>query len=87
MPKQTNASTNDGTQYTLLQATSVQDNGLSVGSSSALLNVLSYSSDAQTVKAVVAVKADQQVETDLSGVGASRASATAVNTACVFRGG
>ena len=74
------ASTNDGTQYTLLQATSVQDNGLSVGSSSALLNVLSYSSDAQTVKAVVAVKADQQVETDLSGVGASRASATAVNT-------
>ena len=74
------ASTNSGTQYTLLQATSVQDNGLSVASSSALLNVLSYSADAQTVKAVVAVKDNQQVQQALAGVGASAASATAVNT-------
>lgn len=73
------ASTHDGTQYTLLQATQVQDNGLSVSSSSALLDVLSYSADAQTVKAVVAVKADGQVQQDLAAVGASAASATAVN--------
>ena len=74
------ASTHDGTQYTLLQASSVQDNGLSVNSASALLDVLSYSADAQTVKAVVAVKADGQVQEELAGVGASAASATAVNT-------
>lgn len=74
------ASTNDGTQYTLLQATRVQDNGLSVSSSSALLDVLSYSADAQTVKAVVAVKADAQVRQDLAAVGAGAASATAVNS-------
>ncbi|MBA1296343.1 autotransporter outer membrane beta-barrel domain-containing protein [Pseudomonas lurida] len=74
------ARTHNGTQYTLLQATSVQNNGLSVASSSSLLNVLSYSADAQTVKAVVAVKDNQQVQQDLAGVGASAASATAVNT-------
>ncbi|MGH8408246.1 MAG: autotransporter domain-containing protein, partial [Pseudomonas sp.] len=74
------ASTNNGTQYTLLQATSVQDNGLSVASSSSLLNVLSYSADAQTVKAVVAVKDNQQVQQELAAVGAGAASATAVNT-------
>ncbi|MCX9153270.1 autotransporter outer membrane beta-barrel domain-containing protein [Pseudomonas sp. TB1-B1] len=74
------ASTHDGTQYTLLQATSVQDNGLSVASASSLLDVLSYSSDAQTVKAVVAVKSNQQVQQDLAAVGASAASVTAVNT-------
>ncbi len=73
------ASTNDGTQYTLLQATSVQNNGLSVTSASSLLDVLSYSADAQTVKAVVAVKNDQQVQQDLAGVGAGAASALAVN--------
>ncbi|WP_017526120.1 autotransporter outer membrane beta-barrel domain-containing protein [Pseudomonas fluorescens] len=74
------ASTHDGIQYTLLQATSVQDNGLSVASASSLLDVLSYSSDAQTVKAVVAVKSNQQVQQDLAAVGASAASVTAVNT-------
>ncbi|WP_419794409.1 autotransporter outer membrane beta-barrel domain-containing protein [Pseudomonas palleroniana] len=74
------ASTNSGTQYTLLQATSLQNNGLSVASSSSLLNVLSYSADAQTVKAVVAVKDNQQVQQELAAVGASAASATAVNT-------
>lgn len=74
------ARTNNGTQYTLLQATSVQNNGLSVASSSSLLDVLSYSADAQTVKAVVAVKDNQQVQQELAGVGASAAAATAVNT-------
>ncbi|QJI34667.1 autotransporter family protein [Pseudomonas sp. ADAK13] len=74
------ATTNNGTQYTLLQATSVQDNGLSVASSSSLLDVLSYSADAQTVKAVVAVKDNQQVQQALAGVGASATAATSVNT-------
>lgn len=72
--------TNNGTQYTLLQASSVQNNGLSVASSSSLLNVLSYSADAQTVKAVVAVKDNQQVQQELTGAGATAAAATAVNT-------
>ncbi|PTB81989.1 autotransporter outer membrane beta-barrel domain-containing protein, partial [Alloalcanivorax venustensis] len=49
-------------------------------SSSSLLNVLSYSADAQTVKAVVAVKDNQQVQQELAGAGASAAAATAVNT-------
>ncbi|OPA94852.1 autotransporter outer membrane beta-barrel domain-containing protein [Pseudomonas fluorescens] len=74
------ARTHNGTQYTLLQATRVQNNGLSVASSSSLLDVLSYSADAQTVKAVVAVKDNQQVQQELAGVGASAAAATAVNT-------
>ena len=74
------ARTNNGTQYTLLQASRVENNGLSVASSSSLLDVLSYSADAQTVKAVVAVKDNKQVEQDLSGVGASTAAVTAVNT-------
>ncbi|AZE64396.1 outer membrane autotransporter barrel domain-containing protein [Pseudomonas synxantha] len=68
-----------GTQYTLLQATSVQNNGVAVASASSLLNVLSYSADAQTVKAVVAVKSDQQVQQELAGVSAGASAATAVN--------
>ena len=68
-----------GTQYTLLQATNVQNNGVAVASASSLLDVLSYSADAQTVKAVVAVKSDQQVQQELSGVGAGASAATAVN--------
>lgn len=34
-----------GTEYTLLQASSVQNNGLSVASTSSLLDLLSYSAD------------------------------------------
>ncbi|AZF24384.1 autotransporter outer membrane beta-barrel domain-containing protein [Pseudomonas sp. R2-60-08W] len=68
-----------GTQYTLLQATNVQNNGVAVTSASSLLNVLSYSADAQTVKAVVAVKSDQQVQQELAGASAGASAATAVN--------
>ncbi|KRP48562.1 outer membrane autotransporter barrel domain-containing protein [Pseudomonas libanensis] len=68
-----------GTQYTLLQATNVQNNGVAVASASSLLDVLSYSADAQTVKAVVAVKSDQQVQQELAGVSAGASAATAVN--------
>ncbi|MBT9302151.1 autotransporter outer membrane beta-barrel domain-containing protein [Pseudomonas sp. TAE6080] len=68
-----------GIEYTLLQASSVQNNGLTVASSSSLLDVFSYSADAQTVKAVVGLKSDEQVQEDLGGVGAGAASVTALN--------
>ncbi|AZF40375.1 hypothetical protein C4J87_0183 [Pseudomonas sp. R1-43-08] len=73
------AAPKSGTQYTLLQATNVQNNGVAVASASSLLNVLSYSADAQTVKAVVAVKSDQQVQQELAGASAGASAATAVN--------
>ena len=73
-------STPAATQYTLLQAGSLQNNGLTVASASSLLNVLSYSADAQTVKAVVAVKSDQQVRSMLASVGTAEPTVAAVNT-------
>ncbi|MBX7274486.1 autotransporter outer membrane beta-barrel domain-containing protein [Pseudomonas sp. ERGC3:05] len=73
-------STPAATQYTLLQAGSLQNNGLTVASASSLLNVLSYSADAQTVKAVVGVKSDQQVQTMLASVGTAEPTVAAVNT-------
>ncbi|NWC94176.1 MULTISPECIES: autotransporter outer membrane beta-barrel domain-containing protein [unclassified Pseudomonas] len=68
-----------GTEYTLLSASSLKNHGLTVTSNSSLLDVLGYSADAQTVKAVVAVKSDQQVQQDLSSAGASRSAITALN--------
>lgn len=70
-----------GTEYTLLQASSVQNNGLSVASTSSLLDVLSYSADAQTVKAVVGLKSNQQVQEELTGAGATEPAVTVVNEA------
>lgn len=70
-----------GTEYTLLQASSVQNNGLSVASTSSLLDVLSYSADAQTVKAVVGLKSNQQVQEELTGAGATDPVVTVVNEA------
>lgn len=71
--------TPNGTEYTLLRAGSLQNNGLTVTSNSGLLNVLSYSADGQTVKAVVAAKNDQQVQDELSRAGASRSGIQAIN--------
>ncbi|QLG90579.1 autotransporter domain-containing protein [Pseudomonas yamanorum] len=68
-----------GTEYTLLQANSVQNNGLTVSSTSSLLDVLSYSSDTQTVKAVVGLKSNQQVKEELVSAGAAESVVTAVN--------
>lgn len=68
-----------GTEYTLLHAASVVDNNLVVASHSALLDVLSFSTDAQTVKALVAVKSNPQVDDELTRAGASRAAISAVN--------
>ena len=59
------SATTAGTQYQLLKATLINNNGLSVSSSSALLNVASYSVDGQTVNALVTLKSDQQVSQDL----------------------
>ncbi|WP_017906329.1 autotransporter outer membrane beta-barrel domain-containing protein, partial [Pseudomonas asplenii] len=73
------ASSSTGTHYTLVKAGTLQDNGLSVGSSSALLNVSSFSSDVQTVSAVVNVKSDAQVASELGNAGASRSTLAAVN--------
>ncbi|MBC3468213.1 autotransporter outer membrane beta-barrel domain-containing protein [Pseudomonas sp. RW10S2] len=68
-----------GIEYTLLQASSVQNNGLSVGSTSSLLEVFGYSSDTQTVKAVVGLKSNQQVQEALTNVGATEQVVTAIN--------
>ncbi|MGC5704035.1 autotransporter outer membrane beta-barrel domain-containing protein [Pseudomonas sp. NFXW11] len=74
---QANAS---GTRYTLVQANNLQDHGLSVSSRSALLDVLSYSTDAQAVSAVVGLKSDQQLQQQLLDQGADPSTAQAVNS-------
>lgn len=68
-----------GTQYTLVKAAQVQDNGLRVASASSLLKVDSYATDARTVNAVVSLKEDKQVDADLANVGASQNARDAVN--------
>lgn len=69
-----------GTEYTLVNATRLQNNGLSVASQSSLLDVLSYSTDAQTVKAVVGLKSNQQVEQELGAAGAEKPVMDVINT-------
>lgn len=54
-----------GTQYQLIKANAINNSGLSVASSSALLNVASYNVDGQTVSALVTLKSDDQVSQDL----------------------
>ncbi|KAF1012078.1 MAG: Outer membrane protein B [Pseudomonas fluorescens] len=71
--------TANGTEYNLVHATTLQNNGLAVTSNSGLLNVQSYSTDAQTIKAVVSAKSDQQVQNSLNAAGASGSSVRAVN--------
>ncbi|KTT14157.1 autotransporter [Pseudomonas oryzihabitans] len=71
--------TSAGTQYTLVSANQVTNNGLTVASSSPLLSVSSYSSDNKTVKAVVTVQSDQQVSQELGAAGASPNDVRALN--------
>lgn len=71
--------TTAGQRYALLTANSVQDNGLSVNSSSALLNVASYTVDANSVAAVVTLKSDQQVGGELGNVGVDQPVQVVVN--------
>lgn len=68
-----------GTQYTLVSANQVTNNGLTVASSSPLLSVRSYTSDNNTVKAVVTVQSDQQVGQELGAVGASTNDVSSLN--------
>lgn len=72
--------TADGKTYTLVSAASVQNNGLAVTSSSALLNVKSYTVDANAVAALVTLKSDQQVGTELGNAGLGRQTTGVVNT-------
>lgn len=68
-----------GTQYTLVKASSLQNNGLSVTSSSSLLNVASYTTDAQTVNALVTLKSDNQVDEEQGSIGTSRSTREILN--------
>ncbi|MFJ4144724.1 autotransporter domain-containing protein [Pseudomonas sp. NPDC089734] len=71
--------TAEGKTYALLSAASVQDNGLTVSSASALLDVASYSVDTDSVEAVVKLKPDQQVSQELGSVGGSQRTQGLVN--------
>ncbi|MBF7143079.1 autotransporter domain-containing protein [Pseudomonas sp. hsmgli-8] len=71
--------TAEGKTYSLLSASAVQDGGLRVASSSALLNVASYSVDPTSVAAVVTLKSDQQVNEDLGSVGVEAPATGIVN--------
>jgi outer membrane autotransporter protein len=71
--------TQAGTEYHLIKAQSLVNNGLAVKSASSLLDVKSFSTDGQTVNAVVTVKSDAQVQQELSGAGATGSTSGAVN--------
>lgn len=68
-----------GTEYRLVKAQSLANNGLTVASASSLLDVKSFSTDAQSVDAVVTMKSDTQVQSDLGTAGASNSTSSAVN--------
>lgn len=72
--------TAQGVNYELVSAASVQNSGLSVSSASALLNVASYTVDANSVNAVVTLKSDQQVSSELNGTGVDQPTQGLVNT-------
>ena len=61
----------EGQTYTLVQAGSLTDQGLSVVSSSALLNVDSFNVDGTTIRSTVTGKGADEVATDIAGSGAS----------------
>ncbi|MBI6852685.1 autotransporter domain-containing protein [Pseudomonas cichorii] len=69
----------EGRTYALLSAGSVQNNGLTVNSASALLDVASYSVDADSVSAVVRPKSDQQVSQELDNAGGDQRTQGLIN--------
>ncbi|MBX8538595.1 autotransporter domain-containing protein [Pseudomonas cichorii] len=69
----------EGKTYALLSAGSVQNNGLTVNSASALLDVASYSVDADSVSAVVRPKSDQQVSQELDNAGGDQRTQGLIN--------
>uniref|UniRef100_A0A7C2B052 Autotransporter outer membrane beta-barrel domain-containing protein n=1 Tax=Pseudomonas graminis TaxID=158627 RepID=A0A7C2B052_9PSED len=68
-----------GTEYRLVKAQSLTNNGLTVASASSLLDVKSYSTDAQSVNAIVTLKTDLQVDSELTTAGASNSTSRTVN--------
>ncbi|MGS1401224.1 hypothetical protein I5G39_035740 (plasmid) [Pseudomonas aeruginosa] len=75
--------TRQGTAYTLVSADDIQNSGLEVKSSSALLQVKSYEIGEQLVTAVVTGKTGDAAQDILKGQGSSR---NALNAITPFRG-
>lgn len=71
--------TAEGRTYALLSAASVQNSGLTVNSASSLLDVASYSVDADSVDAVVRLKSDQQVSQELGSAGSDQRTQGLIN--------
>ncbi|MBX8515436.1 autotransporter outer membrane beta-barrel domain-containing protein [Pseudomonas cichorii] len=71
--------TAEGRTYALLSAASVQNSGLAVNSASSLLDVASYSVDADSVDAVVRLKSDQQVSQELGSAGSDQRTQGLIN--------
>lgn len=71
--------TAEGKTYALLSAASVQNSGLTVSSVSTLLDVASYSVDADSVEAVVRLKSDQQVSQELGSAGSDQRTQGLIN--------
>nr|WP_306466672.1 autotransporter outer membrane beta-barrel domain-containing protein [Pseudomonas sp. HD6421] len=67
-----------GTTYTLVKAGTLTDNGLSVVSNSALLDIIDFNVDGETVTATVAGKSGTSVADQLAGMGASRNASNAI---------
>ncbi|WP_397451813.1 autotransporter domain-containing protein [Pseudomonas sp. NA-150] len=72
--------TANGTQYTLIRANTLVNNGLAVSSASSLLSVSSYTVDGHDVNAVVTVKNDNDVNQGLANASASPTTQLLVNT-------
>lgn len=68
----------EGTNYTLLQAGNLVNQGLSVVSSSALLNVDSYAVNGNTIISTVTAKGTDEVASNIAGNGASINAQTAI---------
>lgn len=68
----------EGTNYTLLQAGNLVDQGLSVVSSSALLNVDSYAVNGNTIVSTVTAKGTDEVASNIASNGASGNAQTAI---------
>ena len=70
----------EGKTYTLVQAGSLTDRGLSVVSSSALLNVNSFNVDGTTIRSTVTAKGANEVATDIAANGASSNAQAAIQS-------
>ncbi|MBM5459101.1 autotransporter domain-containing protein [Pseudomonas sp. P66] len=67
-----------GTTYTLVKAGTLTDDGLTVVSNSALLNIIDFKVNGDSVTAIVAGKSGSSVADDLAKMGASRNASNAI---------